>query len=364
MDTHHYGVIMAGGSGSRFWPISREAQPKQFLDFTHTGKSFLRQTYERFCELVPRENIMVVTLTRYLDSVREHIPELPEENILLEPYSRGTAPCIAYAMYSILQRDPDAVMLASPSDHFITNVPLYIDTISSAIGYASTHDALITVGVVPDRPDPNFGYIQVLGGKGAYERECPLKAKTFTEKPDAELASVFVGSGEFLWNTGIFAWSARVIRAEMERLVPQVTSLFSGWESAMGTDKEREFVQRAYTDMERFSIDTAVMERTDKDWVFPAKFGWADIGNWESLYNSISGHDKDGNASNAGHSLMRDCSKDILYVSDKDKLVAISGLDNYVVIDVDDVLMICPRDDKKLKEITTRIGLPDFESFR
>lgn len=364
MKNHHYGVIMAGGSGSRFWPLSRDAKPKQFLDFAHTGKSFLRQTYDRLCGIVPPENILVVTLTKYHDAVKEHIPELPEANILTEPYSRNTAPCIAYAMYSILKRDPDAVMVISPSDHMITNVQLYVETVSEALQYAAKHDSLITLGVVPDRADPNFGYIQAVGGKGAYEHGGILKVKTFTEKPDAEIASVFVSSGEFLWNTGIFAWSARVIQEEMERFVPQITGLFRGWEDILGTEGELEFLQKAYTDMERLSIDSAVMEKTEKDWVLPAKFGWADIGNWDSLYNYISEHDADGNAGNAEHRLIRHSSNDILFVSDKKKLVAISGLDNYVVIDSDDVLMICPRDDKKLKEITAHIGLPDFESFR
>ncbi len=364
MNAHQFGVIMAGGVGSRFWPVSREAKPKQFLDFTRSGKSFIRQAYDRFCQIVPEDNILVVTQTRYRDMVLEHIPGLRPENVLLEPYSRGTAPSIAYAMYSVLRRDPEAVMLVSPSDHLITNIPLYVDTAAQALDYASAHDALITIGVVPDRADPNFGYIQAAGGKGAYERERPLKVKTFTEKPDKELAAVFVSSGEFLWNTGIFAWSARVIREEMERLVPQVTSLFAGWEEALGTDGEQTFVQRAYTDMERQSVDSAVMEKTDKDWVFPAKFGWADIGNWDSLYNCLPQTDPDGIASNAGHKLFLHSSDDIMYVSDRDKLVAVSGLDNYVVIDMDDVLMICPRDDQKLKEIIANIGLPDFESFR
>ncbi len=364
MNEHYYGVIMAGGVGSRFWPLSREERPKQFLDLTGSGKTFLRQAYERLLGVIPEQNILVVSLTRYKDAVMESIPELPQGNLLLEPYGRNTAPCLAYAMYSLLQRDPQAVMLICPSDHLITNVGLFRHTVSEALDYAAANDALITLGIVPDRADTNFGYIQAVGGKGAYEHTRPVRVKTFTEKPDAELAQVFIRTGEFLWNSGIFAWKASVIKEEMERYVPQVTNLFKGWEEHIGKASEAEFLERAYTDMERISIDYAVMEKTERDWLFAANFGWADIGNWESLYKYISSPDEAGNVTNASHTLMQGSRRNIIVTHNPDKLVALGSLEGFVVIDSEDVLMICPRNDKKLKEITTHIGLPDFEDFR
>ena len=364
MNQHYYGVIMAGGVGSRFWPLSREANPKQFLDFAKTGKSFLRKAYDRFIGLVPEENIIVVSLSRYKDAVMRDIPELPEQNLLLEPYGRNTAPCLAYATYTLLNRDPDAVMVVTPADHIIKDLASYRSTLSEALDYASTHKALITLGIVPDRPDTNFGYIQATGGKKAYEFSKPVKVKTFTEKPDAELAEVFIKSGEFLWNSGIFVWKAETIREELEKYVPQITNLFNGWENALGSKEERRFLEKAYMNMERISIDYAVMEKTTIDWLYPANFWWADIGNWESLYGYLASPDENGNAVNAGHKLLKNDKKNIIYTDDNHKLMAISGLDNYVVIDTADVLMICPRDDYSLKDITTRIGLPDFEDYR
>ena len=355
---------MAGGVGSRFWPISREARPKQFLDMSGQGNTFLRQAYDRLLGVIPRENILVVSLTRYRRLVEESIPELPEENILLEPYNRNTAPCLAYAMYALLKRDPEAVMLICPSDHIITNIALFKETISNAFEYASGHDALITLGVVPDRPDTNFGYIQAVGGKDAWKERQPVRVKTFTEKPDAELAEVFLKTGEFLWNTGIFVWKTSVIREELERYAPQITSPFKGWENYLGTRSEQEFIDKVYADMERISIDYAVMEKTERDWLFAAGFGWSDIGNWDAAYSIFTVPDDDGNALFCKHTLIKDSHSNIIGSSNPDKLMVVSSLDRFVVIDSEDVLMICPRDDRKIKEITSNIALPDYEKFR
>ena len=365
MNTHTYGVIMAGGIGSRFWPLSTLEKPKQFLDITGTGKSFLRMTYDRFLGLVPEENIIVVSQTRYKEEVMKHIPELREENLLLEPYGRNTAPCLALATFSILKRDPDAVMVVCPSDHIITDQELYRETISTAISYASCQDVLVTLGIVPDRPDTNFGYIQVGGGEGAYRQNTPIKVKTFTEKPDAELADVFIKSGEFLWNSGIFIWKAAVIRGELEKYAPLITSLFKGWEGAMGTPFQEEFIEKAYMNMESISIDYAIMEKTDIDCVIPAKFGWADIGNWDSLYGYLATKDAQGNAINSPHVIMQpDVRNNIVYTHKPYKLVALSGIENCVVVDTGAILMVCPRDDKKLKELISYIGMPGYEEYR
>lgn len=364
MNTHYYCIIMAGGIGSRFWPISSENKPKQFLDMSDTGKSFLRRTYDRFVSIIPEDNIIVVSLTRYKDLVMEQLPELKEENLLLEPYNRNTAPCLAFATYSLLKRDPQAVVVATPSDHLIGDEDIFHNTLSAALEYATQNESLITLGIVPDRPDTNFGYIQATGGKDSYAANRPVKVKTFTEKPSAELAEIFLSSGEFLWNSGIFVWQAKTIREEMERYIPEVTRLFNGWEGALGSCDEKRFLEKAYMNMERMSIDRGVMEKTERAWVYPAKFGWADIGNWESLYGYLAEKDINGNAVKVGKSIMQDNKDSIVYSSNKGKLIAVKGLEDYIVVDTDNVLMICPRNDKKLKEVIAQTGLPEYENFR
>lgn len=364
MNRHTYGVILAGGIGSRFWPLSTLEKPKQFLDFTGDGKSFLRMAYDRFEGIVPKENIIIVSQVRYKDEVLAHIPELSEENLLLEPYGRNTAPSLAYATFSILKRDPDAVMVLCPSDHIISDMDKFRETISSAIGFASENRALVTLGIVPDRPDTNFGYIQVVGGAGQYGENRPLKVKTFTEKPDAELADVFIKSGEFLWNAGIFVWKAEVIMDELNRYAPLITSLFRGWEGALGTPFEREFIEKTYMNIEGISIDYAIMEKTELDWVIPASFGWADIGNWDSLYGYLAKKDDQGNAIKAAKAIVQKDVKDNVVYTQSGKLVVMSGMENFVVVDTGEVLMICPRDDKKLKELISNIAMPGFEEYR
>lgn len=361
--TNRYCVILAGGLGTRFWPISKAAKPKQFLDVADTGKTFIRQTYDRFKTIVPQENIIVVTAARYEDLMKEQLPELEERNLLLEPYSRNTAPALAYATYTLLKRDPDAMVVVSPADHIITDDGLFAETINEAFRHVSEKDVLMTLGIVPTRPDTNYGYVQACGGKDAYMNNEPLQIKTFTEKPDRELAKVFIGTGEFLWNAGIFLWKAQTIRQEMEKHLPEVTGQFTGWESAIGTKVENEFIQRAYTGCMNISIGYGVMERTDRAWIYPAKFGWQDIGTWESLYNYIP-KDADGNAVSAEKTLIEG-SRDVLVVSpEKKKLIAIKGLEDYMVIDTDDVLVICPKDDKKFKDFISGIAMPEFEKYR
>lgn len=360
---HYYCAILAGGIGSRFWPISRESMPKQFLDFTNAGKSFLRLTYDRMKTIVPEENIIIVSLERYRDLVTEHIPELPAENLLLEEYNRNTAPSVAYATYSVLRRDPEAVMVVTPSDHVIGDETLFTSTVLNSLRHAERSDALITLGIMPTRPDPNFGYIQAVGD---FYDSHHIKVKTFVEKPSEELAQVFIDTGEFLWNSGIFIWKASVIRGELEKYAPEITKLWAGWEEALGTPEERGFVQRIYaSDLPRIAIDYAVMEKTDKAWVYPAKFSWADIGNWNSLYDYLSHHDSDGNANNfKGKSLLRNCRDNIIYSDRGNKLTAIRGLENFVVIDTDDVLFICPRADKDFNSLLSELAMPEFKEFK
>ena len=235
---------------------------------------YLRMTYDRFVSIVPAGNIIVVTPVSYGDIARSILPELPEENLLLEPYARGTAPCMAYAAYTILGRDPSAVIVASPSDLIIRDDELFAKTVSSAIDYVEKENVLMTLGIVPKSPDVNFGYIQVKEGKNAYHMDKPLKVKTFTEKPTAALAEVFIRTGEFFWNSGIFVWKASGIVAEIEKYLPEVTELFKGWQEGIS---ERAFIEKAYSECPRISLDYGVMERTDRAWLYPARFGWADF---------------------------------------------------------------------------------------
>lgn len=361
---HCYCVIMAGGTGVRFWPVSRAAKPKQFLDVADTGKTFIQSTYERFLRVVPKENILIVTGDRYRDIVMEQLPDLASENLLLEPYSRNTAPCIAYATYTLLKRDPQARMVVTPSDHMIDNEELFAETIRKAFDYIEENDVLMTLGVVPTRPDTNYGYIQAYGGSDVYKNDKPMQVKTFTEKPDRDLAKVFISTGEFFWNAGIFLWKAETIRKKMEKYLPEVTALFKGWENALGTSVEYEFIARAYTGCRNISIDYGVMEKTDKAWMYPVKFGWGDIGTWESLYNIIPEKDANGNAVSAEKTLIEN-TRNVLVVSpEKKKLIAIKGLEDYMVVDTEDALVICPKDDKKFKDFISGLGMPEYEKYR
>lgn len=363
INTHYYCVIMAGGIGSRFWPISREEKPKQFLSLSKSGKSFIRLAFERFARIIPTDHIIVSTQARYKDLVKEHLPEVLDENIFLEPYSRNTAPCLTYATYKLLKRDPQAVMIATPADHTIEDDDLFKDAIMKALDYASDHDSLMTLGIIPDRPDTNFGYIQAVYGQDIASGN-PVKVKTFTEKPDAALAEIFFQSGEFYWNSGIFVWNVNTIRGELETYQPEITTLFAGWENALDTPAEEAFLEKAFAGCLKISIDYAVMEKTEKAWLVPAKFRWHDIGNWEALHSYLSKQDDNRNTLKAYKTLNKDNSDTIIYSDEKKKLVVVRGLENYIVVDTDDVLMICKRDDKELKSIISDIAMPDFEDYR
>ncbi|MBO4263876.1 MAG: mannose-1-phosphate guanylyltransferase [Bacteroidales bacterium] len=358
---HFYCVIMAGGIGSRFWPVSRKQRPKQFLNFSQSGKSFLRLAYDRLAGIIRRENVLVVSLACYREDVLAEIPELEARNLLLEPYNRNTAPCIAYATYEILRRDPQATVVVMPADQVIDDCDLYRETVRNALLYASAHDVLVTIGVVPTRPDSNFGYIQTAEPMP----DGPVKVKTFTEKPDKELAQVFLDSGEFLWNTGIFIWKAALIADQLARYAPLVASLWRGWEQALGSPGERSFIERIYTDMPRTSIDYAVMEKSDAVVTYPASFGWADIGNWDSFYEYLAGVDADGNAVRVpGKCLQEGNHRTLLYATRPDKLVAVSGLEDFIVLDTEDVLLICPRDSARIKDFVSELASPEYEAFR
>lgn len=366
MNTNNcYCVILAGGPGTRFWPLSKVSKPKQFLDVADSGKTFIRQTYERFAKVVPQENILIVTAYKYRELVMEQLPELEKRNLLLEPYSRNTAASVAYATYTLLRRDPEARVVVTPSDHFIRNEELFCATIENAFDFVEKNDVLMTLGLVPTRPDSNYGYIQACGGQNAHLNDSPMQVKTFTEKPDKELAKVFINTGEFFWNSGILLWKAQTIKGEMEKHMPEVTGLFKGWENALGTAVEEEFILRTYTDVPNTSINYGVMEKTDMAWMYPAKFDWQDIGSWESLYNFIPHKDAEGNVIGTEKSIVEECRDTLVITPDRQKkMVVLKGLEDFMVIDTDDVLVICPKDDKKFKELISGIAMPGFEKYR
>ncbi len=356
---------MAGGAGTRLWPISRHRCPKQFLEIGADNTTFVRITYDRFTGILPPENVLVVTTERYRDLVMNEIPELPAENLIVEPISRNTAPCILYSACVLYKRDPEAVMVVSPADHRIIGREEFSKAIFSSLEYAASGKVLVTLGIKPTRPDINYGYIQVLGGKAACQApDRIVKVKTFIEKPDADLAKVLVDSGEFLWNSGIFIWRAETIIGEMERYVPEVTNLFSGWKRMIGTRAEEAFITRSYTECQNISIDYAVMEKTDNAWIYPASFDWVDIGSWESLMEVWTKRDGSGNGILAGKTLLMDNENNLFISNQKEKLMAIRGLKDFVVVDTADVLFICPKNDKAIKDFVTESAMPDYEKYR
>ena len=277
MNSHIYCVIMAGGAGTRFWPISRSGRPKQFLDILGTGKTFIRSTFERFAEFVPAENFLVVTNSTYRDLVLEQLPEIAPQQILAEPLGRNTAPCIAYAAFRLKATAPDSTMIVTPSDHLILNEPAFRNVVEEAVEFASSHEALVTIGVQPTRPATGYGYIQV---DQPMRRDGLNKVKTFTEKPNLELAKAFLQSGEFFWNSGIFVWQTRTILESMNRMLPETCQLFASIEGDYGTDREQEGIARIYPECRAISIDYGIMEKADNVYVRCGDFGWSDIGTW------------------------------------------------------------------------------------
>ncbi len=355
---------MAGGIGSRFWPVSRNSMPKQFLDILGTGHSFLQDTFNRFSKIVPAENIIVVTSERYESLVKEQLPKIPDENILLEPFRRNTAPCIAYATYKLSKKNPEATIVVTPSDHVISNEELFLETIRGAMEYAKTHDNLFTLGIMPTRPETGYGYIQKnstkccqINGRPAYS------VKTFTEKPDEELAKVFMDSGEFLWNSGIFVWNLKTITNELEKFLPEIANSFKDGFSQYYTESERGFIKGVYEACNGISIDYGVMEKTTKSWVFESSFGWSDLGTWHSLYSFLD-KDSKGNMVQAKKVMLERVKGNMIVSKNDGKLIVISGLENFMVVDTDDVLMICPKDETAFKNVITDLMVNDKSDYQ
>ena len=342
---NQYCIIMAGGVGTRFWPMSTTGHPKQFLDILGTGRTLIQQTFDRFKELCPAQNIYVVTSDSYLNLVAEQLPELPKENILTEPSRRNTAPCIAYASYKIHKLNPKAITVVAPSDHLITKEDTFVKAIKSCFAKAKHEDCLVTLGIKPSRPDTGYGYIQFVNSPVEEKDKRMYKVKTFTEKPDLPTAKFFIETGEFLWNSGIFIWSTKNIIDAFEKHDPELAALFKEGNEFYNTPKEKEFITKAYKVCKNDSIDYSVMEKAKNVYVRSSIIGWSDLGTWGSLYGHIK-HDKGNNALVGKNIIQYDCNNCIVHVP-KDKLVVLQGLNDYIVVESDGVLMVCKKEDEQ-----------------
>lgn len=361
---NYYCIIMAGGGGSRFWPVCRKSTPKQFVDFLGLGRTFLQMTYDRFAAIVPKENILIVTSERYYDLVKEQVPEVLDENILLEPYKRNTAPCVAYATYKLYKKDPDATVVVTPSDHLISGEDNFRQTINAALREASESDCLYTIGVTPTRPETNYGYIQV--HKKSDDRvgvHASYKVKTFTEKPNADLAKVFFETGEFYWNSGMFIWNLKSVMSEMDKCIPEVTSVFRGGEDYYYTPEEKSFIKKVYEDCPSISVDYGVMEKTSKARVFLSTFAWSDVGTWGSVYEHAPNRTNDGNIVKCSESMIDDVHNSIIKTTNEGKMVVVRGFDDIMVLDLEDVLLVCHRNDQTVKDIVTDLTLKDKQAY-
>ena len=323
--TDNYCVIMGGGIGSRFWPFSRESYPKQFLDFFGTGRSLLQMTYDRFAKIIPEENIYIVTNEAYFELIRQQLPQMKASQILLEPARRNTAPCIAYAAYHIQARNPKANIVVAPSDHLILKEDLFLEDVQMGLDFVKTHDALLTMGIRPSRP---------------------TKVKTFTEKPDLELAKIFYESGEFFWNSGIFLWNVKTILDAFHKYLPEITARFDLGGPVFNTPEEHPFIHQNFPYCPNISIDYGVMEKAENVYMLCVNFGWADLGTWGALYD-IADKDEHQNAPLKTRTLMYESSGNIIALGDEGRLAVIQGLHDYIIAESGNVLLICKREDEQ-----------------
>ncbi len=347
-------AIMAGGVGSRFWPSSTRERPKQFLDILGIGKSLIRLTFERALRLVPAENVLIVTNALYKDLVREHLPELPEKNILCEPSMNNTGPCVAYTALRIQALQRDAVFAVLPSDHIILKEDVYTGILSDAFDFAQKNDALVTLGIQPSRPDTGYGYIRYNKAASAeYESGSIHRVMEFKEKPDEPTAIQYVSSGDYLWNAGMFVWSVGSIMQSFKKNAPAILDVLTQELHHFGTDNEQEYINRVYPGTENISIDYAILERADNVFTIPADIGWSDLGTWNSLHAYLAvGKD----TVSIGHNIhMMDC-KDTIVMSNNDKTIVIRGLRDYIVVDEENALLIYPKsDEQEIKKVVANL---------
>ena len=351
MNNKIYVAIIAGGIGSRFWPKSRVEYPKQFLDILNTGKTLIQSTVDRFLQFVPKENIFIVTSADYTSIVEEQLPYLSKENIVSEPSRKNTAPCIAYISFKILKNDPEANLIVAPADHLILDTATFEQTCAKAIDFVEHQDALVTLGIKPTYPNTGYGYIQ---HETETSQENIFKVKTFTEKPNIDLAKTFLLSGDFLWNAGIFIWKVNTILRMFEIHQPEMYEIFSQEKDKYNTPEEKEAIERIYPLCSSISIDYAIMEKADNVYVIPSSFGWSDLGTWASAYDNLE-KDYLGNAV-AGDRVMVIDSTQCMISAPHDKLMVLQGLDDFIVVDTDDVLLICKKEkEQEIKEYVAEV---------
>lgn len=346
-------VIMAGGVGSRFWPMSTPECPKQFIDVMGCGRTFIQLTLDRFRGIVPNENVWVVTSESYRDIVREQLPDISPDHILLEPCRRNTAPCIAYVSWRIKQIAPDANLIITPSDHIVTDVIEFQRVMRLALDFTSSNDAILTLGMKPTRPETGYGYIERVKDRtdGICADGAIFKVAQFREKPNLETAKQYISQPEFYWNSGIFVWNVRTIVSQLKLHAPEVTAVFDRLNPYLGTDKEQEMVNQLFPTCPSISIDYAVMEKAQEIYVCPADFGWSDVGTWGSLI-TLSQKDNEGNATIGPRIEMHECANCIVHTSEE-KRVVVQGLDGYIVAEKDGTLLICKlSEEQRIKEFS------------
>jgi mannose-1-phosphate guanylyltransferase len=352
-----YVVIMAGGSGTRFWPFSRVEKPKQFLDVLGVGQSLLQMTFDRFTEITDASNIYIATNTKYRPLVIEQLPDINSEQLLLEPFQRNTAPCIAYACYKIWQKDQQASIIVSPSDHIVLKGQAFTRIVNQAVEAAANDSIMVTIGVKPSRPETGYGYIQYVEDATSEIK----KVKTFTEKPAKELAKKFIESGDFVWNAGIFVWSAEAIRGSFEEFLPEMHEIFNDISASYFTEDEQKCVDDAYAQCKNISIDYGIMEKAQNVFVVLGDFGWSDLGSWESLYE-ISEKDENNNMVKA-NAMLYDA-KNCTISGPKKKLIVLSGINNCLVTTYGNAILILDKDSKtELKTIVHDIQTSKKKKF-
>jgi mannose-1-phosphate guanylyltransferase len=358
-----YAVIMAGGIGSRFWPMSRTAHPKQFLDILGTGRTLLQQTYDRFNDKIcPTENIFVVTHIDYVKLVKEQLPTLKDHQILAEPMRKNTAPCAAYASYKIGKINPNATIVVAPSDHLILKEDTFVKAIKATVKKSREENCLLTLGIKPTRPDTGYGYIQFKEGEVCSYDKRIKKVKSFLEKPNLEMAKFFLESGDFLWNSGIFIWDYSSIKSAFEKYSPEIASIFGEGQEKLNTPEEAAFVAKAYTQCPNISIDYAIMEKAENVYVRASILGWSDLGTWGSLYTHIP-KDTHENAV-VGKNVMMYDSKNCIVNVPKDKLVVLQGLEDYIVVESDGILLVCKKEDEQqIRNFVNDVKLKNGDKF-
>ena len=350
--SHRYCVIMCGGVGTRFWPISRQEKPKQFLDFFGTGRSLLQMTFDRICHTVDTDHIIIVTNKEYYGLIRSQLPEIKEENILLEPSRRNTAPCVCWAAKHIYAQDPDAVIVTLPSDHLVTRESAFCASIEEGFEFVEKGNRLLTLGIKPSSPNTGYGYIQ----QGSPVADFPgiFKVKAFVEKPNIEMAKMFVATEEFFWNAGIFLWSAHAILEAFDKYAPKIAQTLEAPDGIYSTPREKEFIDRHFPDCVNISIDYAIMEKAENVFVKTVDIGWSDLGAWKAFYD-VSSRNDDGNVAQNCKLMSADCHNS-MFAAENDKIIVASGLNDYIVADTEKALLIYPlKDEQKIRNIVNEV---------